>query len=240
MTQYALLILAAAFCAGLLQGVTGMGGGMLMMLVLPHIFPVPQAAAVSGAICLFLTFLMLLRYHSFISFRIALLPTFLYLAASLTAISLSVEMNWVIIRKVFGGFLILLSLYFIFWKDKSAMAPGKISAVLFPVVSGICDGLFGIGSPLMVLYFTDMTHSKEEYLGTIQFLFFITLFANTALRLTRHLISLEHFPGILLGFLGIIGGIQVANRIVGKITGETLKQFAYCAIGISGLYNLFI
>lgn len=240
MLGHAVLISFAGACAGLIQGITGMGGGMVLMLVLPYFFPVSQSAAISGAICLFLTFLMLMRYRKFINLRLAISTAVLYSLASLTAINLSVGMDSVRIQKFFGGFLILLSAFLLLRKENDSFTTLKVTSILFPLISGICDGFFGVGSPLMVLFFTAKTKTKGEYLGSIQLMFFLTLLANTVLRLNRHIIGPENIPGILFGFLGIFGGLQIANCIVGKINSEALKKMAYCAIGISGVYNLII
>ncbi len=237
--HYALSIPLAALFSGLLQGITGMGGGMLLMLVLPFFFPVPQAAAVSGAICLCLTISLVIRYRKHINYRKALPPTVLYILASAFAIHFAVEADAEKIRKGFGAFLIILSLFLVFKKETNAFSPGPVVSILFVLISGICDGLFSIGSPLMVLYFSSRTGSKEEYLGTTQLLFFFSLLVNTCLRFFQHLVGREHLPFILLGFIGILAGLQIANRFVSRINGSALKKIAYAAIGLSGVFNLF-
>ena len=52
-----------AVAAGILQGVTGMGGGLIQMLVLPLFFPVQLASAIAGCACLFLTAAMAFQYR---------------------------------------------------------------------------------------------------------------------------------------------------------------------------------
>ena len=63
MTKAAVLVAMIAVASGLIQGITGMGGGMLLMLVLPLFFTVQVSSAVAGAICLFLTAAMVIRYR---------------------------------------------------------------------------------------------------------------------------------------------------------------------------------
>ena len=42
-----LLIAVASFVGGVLQGVTGFGAGLVLMMALPMLYPVPTAAAIS-------------------------------------------------------------------------------------------------------------------------------------------------------------------------------------------------
>ena len=48
MNMTGLFVGLIAVAAGILQGVTGMGGGLIQMLVLPLFFPVQLASAIAG------------------------------------------------------------------------------------------------------------------------------------------------------------------------------------------------
>ena len=78
MTKAAVLVAMIAVVSGLIQGITGLGGGMLLMLVLPLFFTVQVSSAVAGAICLFLTAAMVIRYRKKVNFKLAVLPALLY------------------------------------------------------------------------------------------------------------------------------------------------------------------
>lgn len=65
-----LLVLIPAVCAGLIQGVTGFGAGIVMMIFLPMIFPVVTSAGISQSICLVLTFMMFLRYRKYANLKL--------------------------------------------------------------------------------------------------------------------------------------------------------------------------
>lgn len=60
-------ILLPAFVAGIIQGVTGFGAGVVMMMFLPLQFSVVQSAGVSSAICMILCAAMVYRYRHTIS-----------------------------------------------------------------------------------------------------------------------------------------------------------------------------
>ena len=68
------LLMIAALGSGIVQGVTGFGAGVLMMLVLANLFDLPQAAGLSGMIGLTLVSTMAFRYRSAINFRIIIWP----------------------------------------------------------------------------------------------------------------------------------------------------------------------
>lgn len=238
MDAYLIPVALIALCAGILQGTSGMGGGMMMMLVLPWFFPLSQAAGVAGAVCLILTLSMVVRYRRAISFKKALPPTLLYVAASALAIRFSASVGQQLIKRVFGGFLILLAGYFLFLRKAPPKRFPPAVRVLFVAVSGACDGLFSIGSPLMALYFLSITDSKEEYLGTMQTLFCVSLLVNLFLRLYHGILGIALLPVIAAGGVCIFAGVQIANRIVDRINVLTIQRAAYVAIFISGLINL--
>lgn len=227
-----------AVAAGILQGVTGMGGGMIQMLVLPFFFPVQLASAIAGTACLFLTAAMFFRYRKKANIRLAILPALLYMAASGLAIHFSAGWNPAIIKKMLGIFLILLALYFLVIQPKAKLKPGPVLSIVFFLVAGTCDGLFSVGSPLMVLYFLSKTEDKEEYLGSIQLAFFISLFSSTVVRISHRILLPEHIPAVAAAVIGIWAGLAVANRIVKRVDEALFRKFVYGAIVLSGLYNL--
>lgn len=233
-----LLVGFMTLCAGILQGVSGFGSGILIMMVLPSIFPLNEAAGVSGAICTVLCLLMSWRYRKAVALRKVVAPVVLYMLVSGGSIYFSTMVNQGLMKKVFGVFLILLSAYYLFFNKSEGRKLSLPVKVLFIAVSGACDGLFGIGGPLMVIYYLSQTDSKEEYLGTIQTLFCINLICNSAFRVYNGILRIEHVPFIIIGSLCILGGFVVAGKIVDRLDGEKLKKITYVVIGVSGILNV--
>ncbi|MCI8294390.1 MAG: sulfite exporter TauE/SafE family protein [Lachnospiraceae bacterium] len=232
------LIGLTALCAGVLQGVTGFGAGIVMMMVLPSFFPLNQAAGVSCAIAILLSLSMFLRYRGHIQVKKVIWPAVLYVAVSSLSIVFSTTVDQALMKKVFGVFLILLSVYYLFFDKKQEKELGLLVSILFIGISGACDGLFGIGGPLMVLYFLGQTHSKEEYLGSIQAVFLVNLIYGTIMRTANHILTLTHLPYIGVGMACILAGLLAANRIVDRLDGEKIKKITYVVIGLSGVMNL--
>lgn len=235
--MYAVISLAA-LCGGILQGVTGFGAGIVMMMVLPSLFPLNQAAGVSCAIAIVLSLTMFLRYRKHIQIKKVIWPAILYVGVSSISIIFSTMVNQAVMKKVFGVFLIVLSVYYLFFNKSKEKEMNFLVSVIFIAVSGACDGLFGIGGPLMVLFFLEQTHSKEEYLGSIQAVFLVNLIYGTMMRMVNHILTLEHFSYIAVGMVCILGGMVMGNRIVDRLDGEKIKKITYVVIGLSGILNV--
>lgn len=234
-----ILVMLTAVLAGIVQGVTGFGSGIVMMMVLPMYFALGESAGISTAICLFLNISMVYTYRKHISFKTIIPPAILYIIVCSMTIYLSTSIDQAFIKKVFGVFLILLAVYYLFINKnnerKKLSLPVSIMCI---IVSAVCDGLFGIGGPLMVLYFLSQTHNTHEYLGTIQTFFLINCVYNTCFRIYRGIIGLAHLPLIGIGVIGIVLGGILANKIVDRLDGTLIRKLTYIMIGISGLINI--
>lgn len=229
---------AAAFIAGLVQGVSGFGSGTVQMMFLPWFFPLNEAAGIGGVVSCTLTAVLFFRYRKYLKPRKIILPIILYSIGSYFSISFSTLVDQALMKRVMGGFLILLSIYFLFVRKTKMEKVGHLTAAVFSVVSGICDGLFGIGGPLMVILFLARSDSKEEYLGNTQAHFFVTLVINCFIRVHNGIITTVHLPYMLLGSVFIWAGGFVASRIADRIDGEKLRKIVYVCVGLAGLINL--
>ena len=52
------------------------------------------------------------------------------------------------------------------------------------------------------------------------------------------LLPFDAISYILIGIVGVLSGLVIANKIVERINGELLKKLTYCLIGISGIINV--
>ena len=235
------VIAATALIAGLVQGVTGFGAGIVMMMALPYFLPIPQSAGVSAGICIVLFVSMIIRYRCAVNLKKALLPSALNIAICTVTISFATAVDQNLAKKILGGFLLLLAVYYLFLSPSGDVKPIPLPARLACIIiSAVCDGLFGIGGPLMVIYFLSCTDSKEEYLGTIQAFFLINAVYNTAFRIIRGIILPEHLLLIAIGAAGIVLGALIAGRVVDRLNENVLRKLVYVMIGVSGILNLIL
>lgn len=229
--------LAAAVAGGLVQGVTGFGAGIVLMLVLPFAFAVSEAAGVAGMVSLVLTASVAWRYRAHIDVRAIVAPAVLYIAASAASIVVERGIDQELMKGALGVFLIVLAAYFLSGKG-DGFRPEGVVAVLCVVVSGACDGLFGIGGPLMVVYYLSRTDGVEEYLGTIQTFFMVTLAAAAVVRLASGVLTVEHVPLAAVCAVGVLAGSAAASRLVGRLDAGLVRRITYVVIGLAGLMNV--
>lgn len=234
-----LTALASALAGGLVQELTGFGAGVVMMLALPALLAVPQAAAVSGAVCVALTASMAWRYRAHVRPAAIAGPAALYVAASAAAITLTRGADQRAMKVALGAFLVALAAWSLLAPGGQGRRVGGAAALACIVVSGVCDGAFGIGGPLMVLYYLSRTDGVEEYLGTIQGFFCVTLVCSTAFRAATGVIGTAQLPLVALGAAGVLAGAAVGARLVERLDAEVLRKATYAVIGLAGLVNVF-
>lgn len=235
-----ILIVLLACIAGIVQGITGFGAGIVMMMVLPMILGnIPQSAGVSTAICIVLSAQMVYLYRKHVDIKKVILPSILYIIVCTTSMYFSTTINQNLMKKVFGIFLLMLAVYYLFINKNNDRKKLSLTVSLFCIiVSAACDGLFGVGGPLMVLYFLSTTHNTHQYLGTIQAFFTVNCFYNTCFRIYRGILLPEHLIYIIIGMISILIGGFIANKIVDKLDGVFIRKLTYIMIGISGLFNI--
>lgn len=236
--EQALLVMLPALAGGLIQGVTGFGAGIVIMIFLPQLLPVTQAAGISTAICTVLCMTMAWRYRKHAQLKQVVGPAVLYLAVSSACVLVAQGIDQQLMKGILGAFLVVLALYFLLAQSAANFKPEGFVAVLCIVISGLCDGLFGVGGPLMVIYFMARTKDSGEYLGTIQAFFALATLYITIFRFATGVITPLHLPLIAAGIVGVLAGLTVANYIVSRLNPSLVRQLTYAVIGLSGLWNL--
>lgn len=229
---------AVAFAGGMMQGIAGFGAGIVQMLILPWLFPLNVASGIAGIVACTLTAAMLLRYGKYVKIKKIALTTFLYALGGFISINFASGVDQALMKRIFGGFLIVLSVYFLFIQKRGLKIEALPLVIVIALISGVCDGLFAIGSPLMVILYLAMSESKEEYLANTQSTFFVTGLSNTLIRMSRGILELSHLPYIITGVVMIWAASFVAGKVSDRIDGEKLKRIAYYAIGVTGIINL--
>lgn len=227
-----------AVLAGLVQTVTGFGSGVVLILILSHFFDMLAAPGINNTISLFLTVILAWQYRAYIDLKKVLLPGIPYVAVSMLTIQAARSADLSMLGVVFGLFLMTLSVYFLCFDKKVKLQANVPTALTCAVISGIFSGLFGVGGPLMALYFLQITHSREEYVGSLQLLFVVGNVLNTSTRIFSGIYTLALVPVTLVGVVGIFAGKLAGNRIAGKLDAETLKKIVYIFVGVSGVINL--
>ena len=232
------VVAAAAVGAGIIQSVTGFGAGIFLMLFIPYFFDMIAAPALSSAICLGLSVSLSWKFRKQIQWRACIPPTLVYVVCSVATIQMVKNLNLDLVTLAFGLFLVVLSVYFLVFSGRVAFHANWKTAVVCSVISGVCSGLFGIGGPLMALYFVSAIRDKEEYIGTIQFLFASTGLLNLVTRMFNGIYTFDLLPITVLGFVGITVGKKIGLKILHLLDGEKMKKLVYAYVGISGILTV--
>ena len=235
----AFILTITAFFAGLIQGIAGFGSGPVQMMTYTIYWPLSVAAAISVCVSVPLNLNMLITYIKQVKWKNVLLPAVPYIVICSAAISFSRSFDQALMKKVFGGFLIILAVYYLFFDKREKTEFSTVRTLIYIAVSAVCDALFGIGGPLMVLYFLNITESKEEYLGTAAAFFLINGVYNTIFRLISGILTVQQVPYIILGIAAILTGVTVSHRLVDRMNDDLLRKITYIMIGMTGIFNLF-
>ncbi|MBM7643706.1 sulfite exporter TauE/SafE family protein [Streptococcus loxodontisalivarius] len=232
------VICIAAFLAGILQSVTGFGAGIVIMLVLPVIYPLPQAAALSSLICLIMVIQLSFRYRQYVSFSKIVLPTICYILASSWAIRLSTTLSLFFLKLVFAIFLIILSIFFLMKSEEIRLKDSLGILILTGIISGLCDGFFGIGGPLLVILYLSIFPTLEDYMGNLQITFMIAGLYGFFFRIFQGILTINLLGSALFGIGAILLGVFVGNKLRNCCNRHILEKLTYFTIGLSGLITL--
>lgn len=235
--QLVAIAFVPAVLAGVVQGVAGFGSAVVLMAFLPAAFGVTHATGIVSPVCLVLDLVIFWRYRSFARPRLILPASALYLAVSSVVIVLVKSADQASMKLVLGVFLVALSIYLLFFQGDGAFEPRGAVAVGFVAASGLTEGLFGFGGPLMALYYLARTQSNEEYLGTIQGFFTINSVYITLFRAAMGIATLADVPVVALAVAGVVVGSAVAGRVVARLNRAAISRLAYAFIGVAGVVN---
>lgn len=237
MTEYVVVFLISLL-GGTIQSVTGFGAGVVIMLVLPYFFDLIKAPGISSTAILGLTFLITWKYRSRIDLRKVAVPTAIYTIFAVTSVMLSKKLDLELLTLIFGVFLVILALWFIFFSNRIKLSGGIVSAVICSVISGLCGGLFGIGGPLMALYYSAVTNDREEYLGNLQFLFLVSGLIMNLTRVLNGNYTIDLLPYTLTGLVGIGIGKVFGLKIGDHIPADRMRTIVYWAVLVSGVITV--
>ena len=237
MTVYAVMALAA-LTGGIIQPLTGFGSAVILMVAAQYFFDITVAPSVAAAICVVQSGVMAIARRRSIDLRQILPSIALYTVCSLVVINLLGQMDLHVLTAVFGGFLVLLAVYFLFLAKRVQLRPGRLTGMLCSAFSGCCAGAFTIGGPMMALYFVAIARDKESYVANMQFLFVTTNAVNLAMRACRGLYGPEYLPVTAVGAGAVLLGMVIGNALSRRMSGHVARQVVYIGVGISGLVTL--
>ncbi|AGL65334.2 sulfite exporter TauE/SafE family protein [Lactiplantibacillus plantarum] len=233
-----LLVFLPGLLAGLVQGLMGFGAAIVMMIFLPQLFPIAQSAAVAGVIMAASVITLVWRYHQHIHFRQIIVPFIVYASVAAYSVHLGQVLDVQLLRRLLGALLVSLAGYFSLSKRAANQTYPWWLAGLFMIISGFFNGLFGIGGPLMALYFLSLADTTADYLGNLQTFFLIDVVYISTVRVLNGILTPVLLPHIMIGMVGAVIGTALAARILPRLPMTTVRHLIYLFIGLSGGYYL--
>lgn len=235
-----LLIIFPAMLGGFVQGLTGFGAVIIMMIFFPSILPIDQAAGIGSVSMLASMIGLTIRYRHYFNFKRIIVPFIVYASVATWSVHLSHVLDTHILRMMLGGLLVALYLYFTLVKSAGSRKYPWYIAGCFMIISGFFNGLLGIGGPLMALYFLSLSHSVPEYTASIQSFFMIDVFYINTVRVFNGILVPHDISYIIVGMISAGIGTIIAARLATKLDDTTFRKWVYRFIGVSGIYYLFL
>lgn len=230
-----LIVVCAVLLGGCVQAATGFGGGIVIMIFLPMLFPMASAAGISQTITMALSGSIFFRYRKYVKKEGLLLALLSYTVTSDLGMTIANGMDAKRAKLIFGIFLVILAIYFIIFASKIKVRPSKLANIICTGLSGLFGGMFGIGGPPVSVYYINAMPTKEAYLGTLNLFFFITAVINTASRVMKGIITRDMVPYILLGVPVILIGSALGDQIARRVQMNTIKRGVYAVVALAGV-----
>ena len=229
---------AAAVLAGFLQAVTGFGSPMVLMMVIPYFYNMVTAPAVANSISVCLAASLAWKFRKNIEWSSCLFPSSIFILFNVLSVQFVKKIDLDFLSLAFGVFLVILAVYFFLFSKKKPFRANWATALICGILSGITSGFFGIGGPLMAIYFVSATKSKEAYIGNLQFLFTSSTLISMSIRVINGIYTLDLLPTTLLGIACIMLGKHLGLRILNQLNPDLTQKIVYGFVGISGLINV--
>ena len=143
-------------------------------------------------------------------------------------------------RRILGVMLILLSLYFSFFKEKLQRFICPTRGWLFGTgsVSGVMGGLFGMHGPPVVLYLIVSEPDKNHYMGMIQTYAVITNITMLVVRAYNGYLTPVVGTTYIYALAGVAIGLIAGNWAYRHIPDRLFSYIVYAYICISGMIIL--
>ena len=234
------LLLFGAFFAGLVQGATGFGSGIVLNAFWLHILEPSAAISLNIVSCLFVSALPIYKLRktldfsklkSFVFFGVIGIPTGL----------LILTMTDPSIFKTTVGFILVI---FSIWKFKSKdilinFKSNPALDKLIGFISGILGGFAALGGILPTIWVNLQRLPKNTQRGTYEPFIFITSIAAVISFYFAGFLTLDIFYNFLKAFPALMIGSWIGIKIYALINEALFRQVILGLIFLAGLVLLF-
>lgn len=234
-----ILIFFVSTIGSAIQAATGFGYGIFVMSVLPFFLPYSDALCATGLVAIFTSALIAWRHRDAIQPRLLVIPVAVYLVSSILGTFFLKQHADETLRRILGGFLILLSLYLIFFSHKIKAKAGPRSGIAAGFLGGIMGSVFSMGGPPIAIYMLSAANTTSAYIANIQVYFLCTNTYITALRFANGMLNRNVMVYVLCGLLGIFAGAKAGDILFRRLDAKSLRLLVYCFMILMGFLFLF-
>ena len=241
MTENILYIILLAAGASFVQRTIGFGFGIFIMTALPFLLPsYGEAVTLSGLLSLTSAAVVMFKYIKYVNWKRFWPIVATFAIFSTMAIMLLDKIEGMAMKIVLGILLILISLYFSFFKSQiqKVIKPTRGWQLGAGSLSGIMGGLFGMHGPPVVLYLTVSESDKDHYMGMIQTYAVVTNLLMLGVRACTGYVTTTVGVSYIYGLIGLIIGVLAGNMAYERIPDKLFTYIVYTYIGISGVIIL--
>lgn len=239
MSSIVLFIFLLSIGASFIQRTTGFGFGIFIMTILPFLMPsYGEATTLSGLLAITTSAVIVWRLRSHVTWN-RLWPILLtFIIVSTIAIFALTRLEELILRRILGVALIVVSIYFAVFSNRIKLPTTKRVQILAGTLSGLMGGWFGMQGPPAVLYFIQSEPSKEHYMAMAQTYFLIGNLIMTFVRAYNGFFTKTVVTDYFCGLGGVIIGTIIGTYVFSHIPNRIFRYIVYAYIGISGLIIL--
>lgn len=241
MTENIIFLILLAAGASFIQRTIGFGFGIFIMTALPFLMPsYGEAVTLSGLLSLTSATIVMVKYLKFVTWKRLLPIVASFIIFSTIAICLLDKIEGQAMRRILGITLILISLYFSFFKARlqKLIRPTKGWQYGTGAASGIMGGLFAMHGPPVVLYLIVSEPAKDHYMGMIQTYAVVTNITMLAVRAFNGYVTPAVGSSYIYSLIGLAIGVIAGNWAFKHIPNRLFTYIVYAYIGVSGLIIL--
>ena len=236
-----LYIILLAAGASFVQRTIGFGFGIFIMTALPFLMPsYGEAVTLSGLLSLTSAAVVMFKFLKYVTWKRFLPIVASFVIFSTLAICMLDKIEGQAMRIILGIVLIIISLYFSFFKEKlqKIIRPTSGWQLGAGAASGVMGGLFGMHGPPVVLYLVASEPDKDHYMGMIQTYAFVTNLTMLAVRAWNGYVTPMVGTTYIYGLIGLAVGVLSGNWAYKRIPNRIFTYVVYAYIAISGLVIL--
>lgn len=239
MTTVALYIFLLSIGASFIQRTTGFGFGIFIMTALPFLMPsYGEATTLSGLLAMTTSAFITYRMRHYLQWGKLKLTFLAFFVVSTLCIFWLKRIDDIVLMRVLGVALIVISIYFIFFSNRIHISPTKPYQIGTGVLSGAMGGFFGMQGPPVVLYIIATAKDKNEYMALVQGYFLLGNLMMTAVRGFNGFLTPTVGWDYLYGVGGLLVGNICGNYVFKHIPNRFFRYVVYAYIAISGVIIL--